>query len=82
MALALQNDVKPEILTTVFAGQELEATEKAREYFVGYPPSSPAVALLKDGNLVYMMERHQIEGHTHQEIAEALKAAFSEHCSG
>lgn len=82
MALALQNEVKPEILTTVFAGQELEATEKAREYFVGYPPSSPSVALLRDGELVYMMERHQIEGHTHLEIAEALKAAFNEHCAG
>lgn len=82
MALALQNEVKPEILTTVFAGQELEATEKAREYFVGYPPSSPSVALLKDGHLVYMMERHQIEGHTHEEIADALKAAFNDHCAG
>jgi putative YphP/YqiW family bacilliredoxin len=80
MALALQNPVKPEILTTVFAGQELEATEKAREYFVGFPPSSPSVALLKDGELVYMMERHQIEGHSHHEIADALKAAFDEHC--
>ena len=80
VALALQNEVKPDLLTTVFAGQELEATEKARGYFVGYPPSSPSVALLKDGELVYMMERHQIEGHPPQEIAEALKAAFNEHC--
>jgi putative YphP/YqiW family bacilliredoxin len=81
MALALQNAVKPEVLTTVFAGQELEATEKAREYFVGFPPSSPCVAILKDGALVYMMERHQIEGHSHHEIAEALRAAFDEHCA-
>ena len=80
VALALQNEAKPGLLTTVFAGQELDATEKAREYFVGYPPSSPSVALLKDGELVYMMERHQIEGHAPQEIAEALKAAFDEHC--
>jgi len=80
MALALQDSVKPDLLTTVFAGQELEATEKAREYFVGYPPSSPSVALLRDGELVYMMERHQIEGHTPHEIAESLRAAFEEHC--
>ena len=59
---------------------EVEATEKAREYFVGYPPSSPAVALLKDGDPVFMMERHQIEGQSPQEIAEALKLAFGEHC--
>ena len=82
MALALRNSAaKPQILATVFAGQDLEATEKARGYFVGYPPSSPSVALLKDGQLIYMMERHQIEGHSPQEIAEALKAAFEEHCS-
>ena len=64
----------------MFAGQELEATEKAREYFLGYPPSSPAVALLKDGDLVFMMERHQIEGRTPREIADTLTAAFDEHC--
>ena len=82
MALALRNSAaKPQILATVFAGQDLEATEKARGYFVGYPPSSPSVALLKDGQLIYMMERHQIEGHSPQEIAEAFKAAFEEHCS-
>jgi putative YphP/YqiW family bacilliredoxin len=77
---ALQNPVKPQLLTTVFAGQELEATKRAREYFVGYPPSSPSVAILRDGELVYMMERHQIEGHNPQEIAEKLKRAFNEHC--
>ncbi|MFC1791699.1 BrxA/BrxB family bacilliredoxin [Gemmatimonadota bacterium] len=80
MAMALQHPVRPQLLTTVFAGQDMEATEKAREYFVGYPPSSPSVALLKDGELVYMMERHQIEGHSPQEIAEELKGAFQEHC--
>ena len=80
VALALQHAAKPDLLTTVFAGQELEATEKAREYFVGYPPSSPSVALLKDGELVSMMERHQIEGHSPQEIATELQAAFDEHC--
>lgn len=80
MAIALQNPLKPQLLTTVFAGQDLEATEKAREYFVGYPPSSPSVAILRNGELVYMMERHQIEGHTPQEIAEALMAAFDGTC--
>lgn len=80
MAMALQNPTRPQLLTTVFAGQDLEATEKAREYFVGYPPSSPSVAILKDGELVYMMERHQIEGHSPQEIAAGLVAAFNEHC--
>jgi putative YphP/YqiW family bacilliredoxin len=59
---------------------EREATERAREYFMGYPPSSPSVALMKDGALVFMMERHQIEGHTPHEIADTLKAAFDEHC--
>ena len=80
MAVALQNATRPQLLTTVFAGQDLEATEKAREYLVGYPPSSPSVAILKDGVLVYMMERHQIEGHTPQEITDALKTAFDKHC--
>ena len=79
-ALALDHDKKPGLLVTVFAGQELDATEKAREYFVGYPPSSPSVALMKDGDLVYMMERNQIEGHTPHEIAEELKEAFDRHC--
>jgi putative YphP/YqiW family bacilliredoxin len=80
MALALQHSTRPDLLTTVFAGQELEATERARQYFPGYPPSSPSVAILKDGDLVWMMERHQIEGHTPHEIAEELKRAFDEHC--
>jgi putative YphP/YqiW family bacilliredoxin len=80
VALALRHHTRPDLLTTVFAGQEVEATEKAREYFVGYPPSSPAVALLKDGDLVFMMERHQIEGQTPREIADTLIFAFDEHC--
>lgn len=80
MALALEQGPRPDLLTTVFAGQEIEATEKAREYFVGYPPSSPSVALLRDGELVFLMERHQIEGHTPVQIAESLKEAFEEHC--
>lgn len=81
VALALRGEAKPELLTTVFAGQDLEATEKAREYFVGYPPSSPSVALLKGGQLLYMMERHQIEGRSPHEIARDLQAAFAEHCA-
>ena len=81
VALALDHSKKPDLLTTVFAGMEMEATEKAREYFVGYPPSSPSVALMKDGEMVFMMERHQIEGHTPHEIATELKAAFDNHCA-
>ncbi|MCG6955029.1 MAG: BrxA/BrxB family bacilliredoxin [Gemmatimonadetes bacterium] len=78
--LSLQGEPKPEVLTTVFAGQDLEATERAREYITGYPPSSPSVALFKDGELVYMMERHQIEGRYPEAIAEDLRAAYTEHC--
>ncbi|MEJ2540725.1 MAG: BrxA/BrxB family bacilliredoxin [Gemmatimonadota bacterium] len=78
--LSLQGEKKPEVLTTVFAGQDLEATERARQYIVGYPPSSPAVALFKDQELVYMMERHQIEASSPQEIAAALQEAYAEHC--
>ncbi len=80
VAMATQEDPKPEILTTVFAGQDLDATERAREYILGYPPSSPSIALFKDGELAYMMERHSIEGRSPQQIAEDLKAAFTEHC--
>lgn len=78
--LSLQEDPRPEVLTTVFAGQDLEATERAREYIVGYPPSSPSVALFKDGELAWMLERHQIEGRTPYELAETLQAAYREHC--
>ncbi len=78
--LSLQGEAKPEVLTTVFAGQDLEATERARQYIVGYPPSSPAVALFKDQELVYMMERHQIERSSPQEIGRALQEAYAEHC--
>ena len=78
--LSLQGDHKPEVLTTVFAGQDMDATDRAREYITGYPPSSPSVALFKDGELVYMMERHQIEGRYPEQIAEDLQAAYAEHC--
>jgi putative YphP/YqiW family bacilliredoxin len=74
-----QASVKPDRLTTVFAGQDREATEKARGYFTGYPPSSPSIALLKDGQLIFMLERWQIEGRPPQEIAADLKKAFEEH---
>jgi len=79
VAMSLENDKVPEVKVTVFAGQDLEATERAREYIVGYPPSSPSIAMFKGGDLVYMMERHQIEGQHPQHIAEALKNAYDEH---
>jgi putative YphP/YqiW family bacilliredoxin len=78
--LSLQGATKPEVLTTVFAGQDMEATERAREYIAGYPPSSPSVALFKDGELVYFMERHQIERRYPEEIAADLRAAYATHC--
>jgi putative YphP/YqiW family bacilliredoxin len=81
IALALQNEVKPDKSVTVFAGGDIEATEKARSYFTGYQPSSPSIALLKDGELVFMMERRQIEGRFAEQIAEELKKAFAEHCT-
>jgi putative YphP/YqiW family bacilliredoxin len=76
-----QSTAKPDHLTTVFAGQDREATDRARGYFTGYPPSSPSVALLRDGQLVFMLERWQIEGRPAAEIARDLRAAFEEHCS-
>lgn len=79
VAQAMEHDNVPEVKTTVFAGQDLEATERAREYFTGYPPSSPSVALLKDGELVYKMERHEIEGRTPDQIASDLTDAFDRH---
>ncbi|MGH8015886.1 MAG: BrxA/BrxB family bacilliredoxin [Candidatus Zixiibacteriota bacterium] len=81
VALALQNKVIPDRLATVFAGVDREATAKAREYIQGYPPSSPSVALFNDGRVVYVLERHQIEGSPAEEIAETLQDAFNQHCS-
>ena len=81
IALALQHDALPDKVVTVFAGGDIEATEKARSYFTGYQPSSPSIALLKDGRLVYMMERRQIEGKFAMQIAEELKQAFDQHCA-
>ena len=80
IAQALQHSVLPDKVATVFAGADIEATERARNYFTGYPPSSPSIALLKDGKLVYMMERHQIEGRGPLEIAQELTKAFDQHC--
>ena len=80
IAMALQHGVLPDRTTTVFAGQDLEATAEARRHFHGYPPSSPSMALLKDGDLVFMIERHQIEGRDADEIADDLVAAFDRYC--
>jgi putative YphP/YqiW family bacilliredoxin len=81
IARALQHNVRPDRVATVFAGADIEATEKARSYFTGYQPSSPSIALLKDGQLVYMMERRQIEGRGPEQIAQELTQAFDEHCA-
>ena len=81
IALALQHAIQPDVVAAVFAGADIEATERARGYFVGYPPSSPSIALLRDGKLVYLMERHQIENQEADAIARDLTAAFDEHCA-
>lgn len=82
VAKALEHAVKPDALTTVFAGQDTQAVQRARSYFTGYPPSSPQIGLLKDGKLVFMLERHQIEGRTANEIAEDMVGAFDKYCDG
>jgi len=81
VALALQNGVKPEKMITVFAGNDREATARAREYFVGYRPSSPSIALMRDGDVVKMLERWQIEGRDASEIARELTTAFDQYCA-
>lgn len=75
-----RSENRPDHLATVFAGVDREATEKAREYFLPYPPSSPAIALFKDGELVHFLERHQIEGRPASMIADNLMAAFARFC--
>ena len=80
IATALGHPVKPDHLTTVFAGQDVEATAKARAYFTGYPPSSPSIGLLKDGEVVFMLERWQIEGRSADAIAVDLTEAFDRFC--
>jgi len=77
---ALHYDKLPNQLVTVFAGQDKEATETAREYFEGYPPSSPSFAFLKDGKIVKMIERHEIEGHDPMSVITNIQALFEEYC--
>ena len=79
--LALRNERKPDLSTTVFAGQDAEATARARSYFAPYPPSSPQIGLLKDGQLVFMLERWQIESRSAEEIARDLVDAFDKYCA-
>ncbi|MFN8389085.1 MAG: BrxA/BrxB family bacilliredoxin [Bdellovibrionota bacterium] len=78
--LAMKHSKLPKKAVTVFAGQDKEATERARSYFVGFPPSSPSMALLKDGEVVKMIHRHDIEGYSPAEIAQKLTSAFDEYC--
>ncbi|MCH2215015.1 MAG: BrxA/BrxB family bacilliredoxin [Flavobacteriales bacterium] len=78
--LSLEGTKKPDNLTTVFAGVDREATDRARQYFLPYPPSSPAIGLFKDGKLVHFIERHHIEGRPAEMIAENLKMAYDEYC--
>ncbi|MDY0405632.1 BrxA/BrxB family bacilliredoxin [Virgibacillus sp. 179-BFC.A HS] len=80
-ANAIHYDKRPDHLVTVFAGQDKEATEKAREYFVGYPPSSPSFAFLKDGKIVTMLERHDIEGFSAMDVMGKLQNIFEENCA-
>lgn len=81
VALALQRGPKPDRLATVFAGMEIDATDRARSHFAPYAPSSPQIGLFKDGKLVHMMERKDIEGRAAPEIAEHLTEAFAKHCA-
>jgi putative YphP/YqiW family bacilliredoxin len=78
---AVQNTVRPDRMITVFAGQDRDATEAARRHFTGFPPSSPSIAILRDGEMVYMMQRSQIEPSTPADIAGALKQAFEKYCA-
>ena len=80
LALALRGGVRPDAMASVFAGFDLEATDRARSYFTGYSPSSPSIALLQNGQLVYMLERSQIENRDAQQVADQLTAAFDRFC--
>ena len=80
IVMALDHEPRPDLVATVFAGADIEATSRAREAFLPYPPSSPSVALLRDGKLVYMLERRQIETRDARSIAVMLEQAFDEHC--
>jgi putative YphP/YqiW family bacilliredoxin len=81
VATALRHTVTPDHLTTVFAGQDVDAVARSRSYFTGYAPSSPAIGLLKDGKVVFMLERYQIEGRTSDQIAQDLVGAFDRFCA-
>ncbi len=81
IAMALQNEAKPDRAITVFAGADIDATDTAREYFTGYAPSSPAIALMRNGKLVQMFERRDLEGRYPQQIAQELISAFNQHCT-
>ena len=81
VAQALNHRVRPDRVATVFAGADMEATDRARGYFTGYPPSSPSIGLLRDGKLVWMLERRQIENQGPQQIADMLTRAFDEWCA-
>ncbi|HSP93653.1 MAG TPA: BrxA/BrxB family bacilliredoxin [Thermoanaerobaculia bacterium] len=76
VAISLKNPAAPKRLATVFAGQDVEATARARSYFAGFPPSSPQIAILSKGKLLFMLQRHEIEGRTPEQIAAALTAAY------
>ena len=80
VAAALQHSARPDQSVTVFAGQDADATRRARDFIVGYPPSSPSIALLKDGKVAFMLERYQIEGRSADDIAADLVGAFDAHC--
>ena len=81
VALALEHSNRPDVVATVFAGGDIEATDRARSYFAPYPPSSPSIALLRDGQLVFMLERRQIENQSAEAIARALTGAFDKFCA-
>jgi putative YphP/YqiW family bacilliredoxin len=81
VAKAIQHETKPDTLTTVFAGQDLDAVQRARSYFTGYPPSSPQIGLIKDGQVVFMLERWQIEGRSADDISKDLVGAFDQFCA-
>jgi len=81
VAMATQHPTRPDVMVTVFAGQDPEASARAREFLTGYRPSSPSIALLQDGDVVFMLERHQIEGRSADAIADEMKAAFDRYCA-
>ncbi len=81
LAMALREGVQPDNMISVFAGADIEATQRARELFKGYSPSSPSIALMQDGEIVYMLERHEIEGREAPQIASALREAFDRICT-